>query len=260
MTDVYQTYQEVISNVNKEENGYLKPNLYNDLSRIASRFVFNDYQTRLQDPNTAPTEKQKIQDRLHPFVEYQELLVEDGLFAVPTDYAYFISAKTLFDGGESLIELNALSSKLCLAEEDPSIDKEAIIAEINAIMENPGLVPVQFLDNEQVGRRLNSFISGKRPSVKKPIMWRERGGRFHISPESEASLFMSYYRRPKNAVLAMNETATLELEYNLAASTQYEWEDEAIQDVVNKIIGDFAIYIRENGLFQMNQVTKAEGK
>jgi hypothetical protein len=260
MTDVYQTYNEVISNVNKEENGYLKSNLFNDLSRIASRFVFNDYQSRLQNPNTAAVEKQKLQDRLHPFVEYQELLVEDGLFGVPADYAYFISAKALYDGGQSLIELNALNSKLCLAEEDPSIDKEAILDEIKVIMENPSLVSVQFLDNEQVGRRLNSFISGKRPSVKKPIMWRERGGRFHISPESEASLFMSYYRRPKNAVLVMNELPTLDLQYNQAASTQYEWEDEAMSDITSKIVGDFAIYIRENGLFQMNQVTKAEGK
>jgi hypothetical protein len=36
-----------------------------------------------------------------------------------------LAQKHCMMGGQSLIELNALNSKLCLAEEDPSIDKRS---------------------------------------------------------------------------------------------------------------------------------------
>jgi len=56
--------------------------------------------------------------------------------------------------------------------------------------------------------------------------------------------------------LVMTPTATLELAYDQPHSVQFEWQGEAMNDVTTKIANDFAIYIRENGLWQIAQVEK----
>lgn len=256
MTDSYQTYLEVLDRTNKEENGYLPADLFNRFAVTASRFVFNDYQSRLQNPDTAIREKQKLMDRLTPFIQREDIVVEKGYAAVPTNYAYFSNGKAYFDNGDSLIQLNALYSKICMAEEDPSINVFEVTDQIEKIINNPKMTAVQLLDNEQICKRLNSYIPGKRPSMKKPVMERE-GGRFHLYPESEASLFLWYYRRPVPAKLVLREDpSTLGLVYDMAASVPFEWNDEAMNDIVGHIRESFYEYIRDAQGFQMRQVTK----
>jgi hypothetical protein len=251
MIDAYAVYLDCLDKVNKEENGYFKVDLFNRLAWNASRHVFNDYQARLQNPNTAKDEKQKLLDRLFPFIEHREIAVTNGYTEQPDDYAYFSNAKGYYDNGDTIIELNALYAQLCEAENDPSINKQLIQEKIDQVSNNPKFVGIQLLDNEQVARRLNSYVPGKRPSYKKPIMERE-GGRFHLYPEGSASMSLWYYRRPVPANLVMKDVpATGELQYDPDNSTGFEWTEEGINDVIAKIILDFAIWVRERDLYQM---------
>lgn len=257
MIDVYAVYLDCLDKTNKEENGYFKADLFNRLAWNASRHVFNDYQARLQNPATAAIEKQKIQDRLFPFYERRNVAITNGYTIKVEDYAYFSNAKGYYDNGDAIIELNALYSQLCEAEDDPSINKQVIQEKIDLITNNPKFVGVQLLDNEQVARRINSYVPGKRPSYKKPIMERE-GGRFHVYPEGSGSLFLWYYRRPVQAKLVMKEVpATSELRYDPDNSIDFDWPEEGINDVIAKIVQDFAVWVRERDLYQMSDSQKS---
>ncbi len=255
MTDAYEVYQEVLSKVNKEENGYLPADLFNTYAREADRYVFNDYVARLQNPQSAAAEKQKIEDRLAPFDVQAIQPATGGIFLIPDDAAYFRSARIKDDGGASVVKLYALNAILCEADEDPTINVADIKRQIDDLANNNSMVGVDLLDHDQLGKRLTSYVPGKKPSLKKPVMERvtvngKRG--FQVYPAESLSVFFNYYRRPAYPKLVMTPNRiTKELVYDLSKSTGFEWEEEAMGDVVTKIETSFATYIREGGLFQM---------
>jgi len=256
MTDIYDIYLEVNSRVNKEENGYLPADLFNTYCRAADRFVFNDYITQLQNMQTASIAKLMLEDRLAPFEMSAAQPATGGIFTTPADCAYFRSAKIKSDGGAAAAEIFALNAQLCEAEEDPTINVADIKRKLEELTAAGNWVSVDLRDHDQISKRLNSYVPGKKPSLKKPVMERVtvngvRG--FQVYPPESLSVTLSYYRRPVSPLLVMKvNTTTLALEYDLANSKQFEWEGEAMGDVISKIVTDFAIYIREGGLFQMS--------
>ena len=262
MTDAYDVYQEVLSQVNKEENGYLPADLFNIYSRAANRDVFNEYGARLQSEQIAAAEKLRIHDRLAPFERHVTATAKTGIFPVPPDYAYFQACKIKNDGGAAVAQIAALNKQLCEAEIDPTINVEDIQRQLDELAANAGLIAVELKDHDQVSRRMNSFVPGKRPSLKKPIMERittlDSAGKtvrsFQVWPAQDLTVFLTYYRRPMLPHLVMSpDQYTGELVYNAAASTGFDWEEEGITDIVNRIVTDFATYIREGGLLQMAQ-------
>lgn len=265
MTDVYDIYREVLGQVNKEENGYLPTDLFNDYARAADRLVFNDYNARLQNPQTAFSEKLKLEDRLSPFEMSSMRAATTGLFYVPDDYAYFRNAKVKGDGGRSAVDFFALTAQLCQAQDDPTINVPLLKRKLDEMVAGEGWVAVQLLDHDQITKRLNSFVPGKRPSMRKPVMERatiqaDTGGTkrgFLVYPSSDLSVNICYYRRPGVVKLVfIPDAGTLEPVYDPINSKGFEWEQEAMGDVVNKIVTDFATYIREGGLFQMAKASE----
>lgn len=258
MTDAYLVYQESCDLINKPENGYFPAALFNRFAWKASRFIYNDYIARIQNPNTAAVELGKLRDRLFPFQVTLDLVNDKNVFRVPDDYAYFSAGRINFDSGSTTIQLLHLNSLLCEAENDPSINVEEIKGEIDKLMQDPAFVPVQLLGHDQVATRMTSAIPGKRPSQKKPIMWRVENG-FYLAPNEVSTLILSYYRRPQPAKLVMQvDPATKQETYNQQASTGFEWNDEAVNDLAQQIAILFATHIRENDLFQMAQANKNE--
>lgn len=257
MVDAYEILQEVLGRVNIEENGYLPASLFNTYAREANRYVFNDYIDRLQNPQTAAREKQKLEDRLGPFEVRGQRMSEAGIFTIPDGCAYFRNAKMRSDGGSSIVKIFALQAELCEAAEDPTININDIQRQINELVSSSTLCDITLLDHDQIASRLNSYIPGKKPSLKKPVMERitmVNVPGFLIYPAGDYSIFFSYYRRPAAVNLVMKQDPlTLEPIYDKEASTGFEWQSEAMTDVVNKIVISFATYIREGGLFQMTQ-------
>jgi hypothetical protein len=258
MIDVYDIYKEVLGQVNKEENGYLPADLFNGYARSANRDVFNDYLARLQNPQTAAVEKLKLEDRLAPFEIASWQPAIGGIFVIPTTYAYFRSAKIKGDGGQTVPLFFALQAELCEADNDPTINVAAIQAQLAAMGNSSGLVAVTLMDHDQVSKRLNSYVPGKAPSFSKPIMERittttgDPG--FQVHPAGDYSVLINYYQRPAitKLVMKLDPAGTFELVYDLAASTGFQWGEEAMSDIVSRIVTSFATYIREGGLFQMN--------
>lgn len=248
----YEIYLQVIGTVNKEENGYLPAALFNTWEDQEETNVFNDYQARLQNPQTAAVEKSKLKDLLTPFHTRRDITIGgDGFFLLPDDYAYFSAARARFDQGVSLVLLNHYNSILC--EEDPVTDVVDIQAKIDKILKNPDFVDMDLLDAEQVSERLKSAIAGKRPSQKRPVMERVDKG-MQVFPQSSGSgsLFLFYYRRPVPAKLFMTVDPDTHDEIpDTVNSTACEWGREAIADVVDRIVKRFSIYVREKDLFQM---------
>lgn len=254
MIDPYVIYRSTLGEINKEENGYLPIDLFNDYANRSSSDEFTYQKGLLEKPGTA--ERAMAKDFLFPFNMNAAILSSKGEVKIPKDYVFFDSLRTRYDDGQKLLELGNLTAQLCAAEEDPTINAAVVQEQINKLFTGDDFVSVELFSGDKISERLRSKIKAKRPSYNKPLAERITEA-FKIYPTDMASVILYYYRRPLQGKLVMTvDPVTKEQVYDQVNSIPWEWSAESLTNLVERIKLKFATYVREKDLFQMTALEK----
>lgn len=248
MINVYEFYNDSFDRINKEENGYLKTEQFNRLIKFSSVQLQSDLVQELQN---RPDRHQYVYDVLMPFNVRTVLPVSMfGIILKPDDYEHFSALRVIFDHTDTIKQIIDLNNLLC-DEDDPTIDRILITQQIDQLAAEERFTDLPIYPHDKMAKRLTSQIPGKRPTVKKPVGEYAPLG-WKVYPSATASALLLYYRKPAEAKLVMTvDQATGDVVYDSLASINIEWSEKAKEDLLKRIVKDFAIYIREPELFQM---------
>ena len=176
-----------------------------------------------------PYDSQKSKDWLSPAIKKYRQNLEDGVLVKPEDYYSFENLHFLL-----------LQDANCENEEDDQKIKR---------------VPIRLLDGDKFNERANTYIKSLQPSLKVPIA-KEVGDSFEFLPLELGSVELEYVAYPEkygNIVTKIDSVFKEEV-IDEAATQNYIWGEWAVEVLSWFIVQDFGIRVRDNALFQMNQV------
>lgn len=228
MIGVVSVYQDCSDRINVEENGQFSYVMFNRFSRLGElrllEWLSGDISAIIPPE---PYRSQKNRDWLAPFLVKYSANLSDGSITRPSDYylyqdLYSLSGDTSCDNTEELVVVKQ---------------------------------PVEVLSNDKFYQRARTFISGLRPSIKKPIA-KQVGKSFEFLPEELGSVTLEYIRYPSFASIAtVLDEVHNELIPDEAASVNYEWDEWAREQLVFFICDAFANRTREQSLKTVNAMT-----
>lgn len=237
--DIISLYEDAArDNANKNENGYLSYEMFNRLIQRASNRTL-DYITGDSDNQRLPISysTQKAKDFIAFLITPYSAQIESGIIQRPADYYHYDNLYTL-----------ALSDDGC-TDDDTDCETDAPTVEIIK-------TPVEMLDGQQFYIRAQTYISGLKPSPKKPIC-KMVGNTIEFLPRELGSVTLEYIRYP---IAGTIRTTIDPVYYDIVAdpltSTNTEWPEWARELLIYFITQSFATHISENNLFQMNQAAK----
>lgn len=186
-----------------------------------------------QGINPYPFGTQKNKDLLAPFITtHKSILDSEGRIEIPSDYCSY-------ENMYSLSLENICDDKVSCDDKKTEISK----------------IPIELLDGQAFYYRANTFISGLKPSTKKPIA-KQVSNQFEFLPKDIQGVVLEYIRFPKYGTVV----TTIDPIYNEevideAASTNYEWDEKAREMLVYFITDLYSNHIRETALKQFNDST-----
>lgn len=228
MAGVVSVYQDCSDRINVEENGQFSYVMFNRFSRLGElrllEWLSGDISAVIPPE---PYRSQKNRDWLAPFLVKYSANLSNGSITRPSDYylyqdLYSLSGDTSCDDTEELVVVKQ---------------------------------PVEILSNDKFYQRARTFISGLRPSIKKPIA-KQVGKSFEFLPEELGSVTLEYIRYPKFAsIVTKIDTVYNEEVPNESLSINYEWDEWARELLVFFICDAFANRTREQSLKAVNAMT-----
>lgn len=237
MLTVKSVFDDVQFNLGKE-NGYISITDYNRLSRRA--------ENRLQEWITGdirgnvppePYNTQKNKDFLDPFItSYKSVVDGNSQITRPTNYHSFENLHSL-----SLKETGCETNEGCEEEET----EQGIVIKR----------PIELLNGDEFNIRATTYIDELKPSEIRPIA-KQMGRRFEFLPTGLLGVVLEYIRYPQYAVaVEMIDDEFNEPVINEAASTNYEWDENARELLVWFITDLVSNHLREQALKQFNSAT-----
>jgi hypothetical protein len=224
-----------------KENGYCSISDFNAWSRLAENRII-DFITGRIDGISLPQmyTSQKDKDIVSPFIEkYKSGLDSEGQITKPANYYTYDNMYAL-----SLKELECDEDDIDSACDD---DKKQ-----DADTSNIEKTVIELLDGHAFYIRAKSRIKGLAPSMKKPIA-KERGNYFEFLPNEIGGVTLEYIRYPIYGVaVGMMDNVYNEEVIDPNASTDYEWNENARNMLVDIIVDFFADSVRESALKNMN--------
>lgn len=183
--------------------------------------LYNDYQ-----PKAATS--QRIKDALSPFKDYYNITPSNslkGIVTIPSDKNY----------------LNLLDFEIRYAISGRSITK---------------YVPLQSYNEDERADRLNSQIDPV--SSTDPILEQMGDGTWQIYPELQYFGKVTFYRRPIKPVFGYTVVSGRVIVYNPSTSTQLEWKETQITEVLLKSLESIGINLSAEDVQQFAQLKTME--
>ena len=237
ISSVYNDVQQRIS----KENGELTISDFNRISKLAENRII-DFITGKIEGNVLPQmyTTQKVRDFVAPLVEEYKAVPVNGRITRPEDYLLY----------ENMYALS-LKETGCDDEENSCDDNDEQEADSTGIVKTE----IQLLNGDVFRIRAKSKIKNMKPSIEKPIA-KEVGNFFEFSPDGLGGVVLEYVRYPVYAVAVgmMDDTYNIEV-IDPAASTNYEWNENARAMLVDIMVDYFSNQVREVALKNMNAAT-----
>jgi hypothetical protein len=202
--------------INKSLGAYYPPDDLIDIIDRGQIALYNDYQPKAST-------SQRIKDALSPFKE---------TFAITP--------------ANSVGGLVTISDENYLNLLDISI-RYAVSAVPRTVQ-----VPIMLYNEDERAERLNSQINPV--TVTSPIGEQVGVGSFQLYPESQYFGKATYYRRPVKPVFAYNVISGRVIVYDEDASTQLEWNETQINEVLLKALESIGINLGSAEIAQWVQV------
>lgn len=237
--DIISLYEDAArSRANKQENGYWDYTMFNRDIQLASNRTL-DYITGDQANEKIPVSysTQKAKDFIAFLITKFPTPITNGVIERPADYYNY----------ENLYILSLKIQQGCSTDNTPC-DEDSPVEEIIK-------TPVEMLDGQQFYVRAQTYISGLKPSPKKPIC-KMVGNTIEFLPEELGSCVLEYIRYP---IAGYIRTTIDPIFYDIVAdpltSTDCEWPEFARELLLYFLVQGFATHISENNLFQMNETS-----
>jgi hypothetical protein len=80
---------------------------------------------------------------------------------------------------------------------------------------------------------------------------------FQLYPQTQQTGFYSYLRRPATPVLAFSQVGRA-LTYNAGASTQLEWTDNYVNNIIARALAYSTVFMDEDKVLQFSQLKQAQ--
>ncbi|HQV54311.1 MAG TPA: hypothetical protein PLX17_02300 [Chitinophagaceae bacterium] len=220
---------------NKDENGYWSYSMFNQGIRIASNRVL-DYITGDASNQNLPISysTQKAKDFIATLITAYSAPITNGVITRPSDYYHYDNLYIL-----------SLSQTGCEVD-NTNCDEDSPVAEIIK-------TPAEMLDGQQFYVRAQTYISGLKPSPKKPIC-KMIGNTIEFLPRELGSCTLEYIRYP---IYGTINTIQDPVYYNEVAdpatSIDNEFGEWARELILYYLVQGFSTHISEASLFQMNE-------
>ena len=243
MASVSAVYDTLKDLVNKDQNGFITPDIFNSFAQVAQVRIFNRLFNDLKDakrvnkagfnPGRDKSRFKQIEEDLAFFARTRPIPKESGVFAKPEDLARIISATT--DGSLLMGESTRTIIDLCY-------------------------------DEDKIERLLLSDIS--RPTEMAPVAL--VSGDIEVFPDSINAIRLRYYKYPESTDYQGNSsTNPPQYAVNLVGGTEtfsaansydFELPDHYLEQLVIEIAEMAGINLRDQALNQAAQVEQAERK
>lgn len=223
--NIDQVYKIIQFVANKNSVGYLGPEAFNTLFKIAQDQVFNDYMDGVKgwasvgrDRRTAPGDTQPNTDSLAPFKTDPSVVTIDasGNMVRPVD----------------LIYLDAMWKE-----------------------EGNTIKPVRRVESD----RFWSFVSSVVDNIADNPIYTEFAGTYKVRPITLGSATITYYRMPVDAVWGYTIVSGRPV-YNPATSVQPEWGDDNIMKILMRMCFNLGIRLKDQELVSYSRIVNNEGE
>lgn len=213
MIDVDFIYRRIRDLSRENKSGQLQNEMFNRTLTSCENILYDYHQEMFErDGNVAAA--------MHPFIKKTDVNVIGDLIELPDDYRHRIS----------------LSKRVAISEPG---------------CENPEFMTVnyRYMPADKFDEMKSSFV--RKPDLQKGIAWHSlRNGTIEIAPRVK-KITIRYLREPVygNRVV-VEDTDTLVEAYDQAASTDLEWPMIAREDLINLMLMQFGVSIKETPLVQ----------
>ncbi len=242
MIDVFDLWQTLMSTVNAQQNGLVRPWDFTNWTNAISMKFFQD---RVNQFGKAQTNT----DELSPFTKYKNIMVQDqsgqpfGIAAYPEDYVYYANSSILRQNGTNLCGCRPETDIIdgdgkCIAYTDPDY------AAMEAKFAGSNLVEVQILPIEVKNWPGALDHKTKAPSFRKPAMTQYDTG-FKIAPKDISLIILSYFVNPVACVFAYTVDANDTIIYDEDASVQLQWPISMKEEFIKALVAKYMTYTRD---------------
>lgn len=215
--------------LNKEQNQFVSHGEIDLCLDRAQQALFNEYYNnpRKNSAIVGYGGSQRTNDAISPFKSTYTFTDSDtpsGLLTLPANYMYLISLQTT-------VYSNDLARNITY--------------------------PVQVLNEEELSSRLESQVCPV--STTGPICIMNSSNKIQLFPETGQSGKLFYFRRPAVPVFGYTQSGRT-ITYNSGTSTQLEWRDSEINNVIAIALSYFGINMRAADLIQFAELKTNEGQ
>lgn len=235
---------------NKWRSGTLPPSRMNDFLQQSSIELFNE-------KYLAAVQNNKLDDDLAPFLKSQNLPVTApeglnfGLVERPTtEYNYFWSMRCFFSGTiEQPVSCGCPTSDNSACDARKNLVQISIPTELLPIIKEKRVTKVSDGVWDSVLNHRTKF-----PSLSNPYTTQYAGG-FKIAPRNLNTITLDAYRLPVTAVFGYITvpnavTGVPYYQYNPTTSVDIEWPSQVKDELLDRALKLFAIYIGNPLLYQ----------
>jgi len=207
---VDQIYKSVQAQAAKSRTGYSSAAEFNLQLKLAEELLY--------DFHTSNLPRQPSIDALRAFNKFEDVAIDSGLGNLPSDYRRYIGAifKKFYAGA-------------CATDNVTERYRTHLI--------QPHELPFARL----------SPIRGGKTRARYSVCLVDGG--IEVLPNEKGTLELTYYRKPTYAVYGVTVTASGEV-YDSASSTQPEWPDEELNNLVDLLLFYKGVQFRETPLIQ----------
>lgn len=234
--DIKVIHDTILYYLNKEQQGYVTHEEIDSVLDKAQLALFNQYHTNPKLPSQAQAalygESQRIDDALSMFKERYTFAPADspatitagGVITMPSNYLHLLSLYTTVFNNQ--LGRNIYSG-------------------------------VQVLSEEELIDRLESQVIPV--SLEDPIAIMNKQNKIQLFPEQAQTGGAYYLRRPAAPVFLYTQAGRV-VTYNQAGSTQLEWRDFDINNIISIALSYYGLNLSSQEVMQFAQVKTQEGQ
>lgn len=260
MIDLFDLYNQLNSEVNSYQGGFIRPQMdfERQVNAISLKF-WNDLTEQADKTN-------EIQDELNPFRRSVNLIVSPtsngfGKMSYPKGYGRYSSARILVAGEETFPDTDLQTCDCNGKAIDPNERKESEFekeARIEKYKDSITEVPIWKIANGKWGSILQHKT--KKPTLSVPAITQYDEG-FKVAPRNVSVIVLDYYILPEPAVFAYTispgNTITGQgdtIIYNKESSKPLQWSESMIPRFLNELKLKYGIYTRDQLMIQASQI------
>lgn len=231
--DIKVVHDIILFYLNKEQQIYLSHQEIDAVLDKAQLVLFNQYHTNPKLPGKVQAavygESQRLDDALSPFKDKYTFTTSDsasGIITLPANYQHLLSLYTTQYNNQ--LGRNVYSA-------------------------------VQVLNEEELIERLNSQVIPV--SAEDPIAIMNKQNKIQLFPEVPTNGGVYYLRRPVAPVFAYTQQPNSRVVvYNQAGSTQLEWRDVDVNNVISIALSYYGINMSSQEVMQFAELKTQQGQ